>query len=122
MGKGDLNLTLEPEDNILNIDPETAKKRMAKSLDLGMALPLVKPGHVDQPFEPPHLAPGLFIPGTSIREPSTEPKYEPGQRPGGERVGTAPYSVIEHFSYDEKKQEEKQDKIDLDGLFGVEQQ
>ena len=80
---GNPALTLEPEDNVLQIDAATAKKRMSKSMDLGMDLPLIKPGRVDQPYQAPYTDPGLYIPGTMWHEPSVKPKDDPTEKPTG---------------------------------------
>ena len=49
-----------------------AKAELEKSLELRMDLPLIVPGRVDRPFESAYAEPGLFIPGTTLVEPSTK--------------------------------------------------
>mmetsp|Transcript_44552 Transcript_44552/g.59103 ORF Transcript_44552/g.59103 Transcript_44552/m.59103 type:complete len:120 (+) Transcript_44552:186-545(+) len=106
MSPGGVPLTLEPEDQIPQVDAETVKRSMSQNMDLRMDLPIIKPGDVSQPYENPHTDASVYIPGTSIHEPSTKPRDDPRERPvHGQRAHTAPYSAIEHFSYGPDLQE-----------------
>ena len=72
-------------------DPKEVKQKMKQSLDLQVDMPMFDPSSVSRPYQNPTQDQQAYIPGTAFREPTTKPKDDPRERPGGLRATTAPY-------------------------------